>query len=655
MFTVVIAEQYHLDRIVEHELFLKPFLEKPSIAFCPWQKDGQTLDEAVPGLNDAVCRHEHWRLIVVCDDVGMTRKNPFDLACYEDPEQPRDMDDAEYRGIRRRARLDAYAESAQRPLVKLMTWLCKQPLVTDSVNHAEDLDPEFGEYLVQARSKEALRKEILGDQKLQITLPDEILCLAQRCYEREEQDIREAWTEMPNSHPSRFCDWNLYFDKQRFLVFDILPRNHRNYPFDYIRFLNSMMLLAVNETPMGALKPHALYELEPVHDEQALRRVLSRYDAMLACTEEKIRAQVVKLQGTVLPRLSDEDARTIFLSRMNIPVSAVTSFDYSDLYVPGEGLGLAADCPVDESDRWDSDYSGVHTSLGKLMKLPRRILRRTTSELHRINKADLAQASRLNEFQLEDIRSFVEEEELKMVALATGDFNDTQRYYDSMEKQNKNLSGILSRRVGRNWILGLGGFALVCYLMGFVPMLLGEKPEGNGLYWCAGLVLAGLGIVALMAIITLLIQRWKVRKAYSDFNGTMRSIIQDVEGGLKEYSQYLSHACNVMRGNSVLEYCDNAEPPYASTLRILKKHELDVRCVRAELQETFGAFLDSTLVQEQVSCYPYDFCRPTEYVYPIPFKEGMGAKIDFLQKGNLVEVPVDFIKSVRIRREALYD
>ena len=432
MFTVVIAEQEHLNSIREFELFLKPFLDNPNIAFCTWQKDALTLEEAVPELNDTVMRHEHWRMIVVCDEEGLTYKNPFDLARYEDPVQPRDMDDDTYRTLRREARVAAYTRSAERPLVRLMTWLCKQPLVTDGSALAYELDPEFREYMLQARVKEGLRGQILGDQQLQITLPDEIYCLAQRCYEREEQDIREAWAEKPDSHPSRFCDWNLYFDKQRFLVFDILPKNHRNFPFDYIRFLNSLLLLAGNEVPMGAMKPHGLYELETVHDEGALRRVLSRYDAMLGATEEKIRAQVTKLRGEVLPRLSDADAETIFRARMNIPVSAVKSFDYSTLYVPRDGIGLASDCPENEQDRWASEYQGVQTSLGKLMKLPRRILHRTTSELHRLNRADLTQAGRLNEFQLEDIRSFVEEEELKMVATVTGDFNNTQRYTDAM-------------------------------------------------------------------------------------------------------------------------------------------------------------------------------------------------------------------------------
>jgi len=406
---------------------------------------------------------------------------------------------------------------------------------------------------------------------------------------------------------------------------------------------------------MGALKPHGLYELETVHDEQALCRILSRYDAMLASTEEKIRAQITKLQGEVLPRLSDEDAETIFRARMNIPVSAVSSFDYSTLYVPGDGIGLASDCPENEQERWDSGYRGSQKNLGKLMKLPKRILRRTTSELHRLSRADLEQANRLNEFQLEDIRNFVEEEELKMVATVTGDFNDTQRYTDALEQQNKTLTEVISRRLGRGWLIGLGILSLICYLAGFLPLLLGGVSR-SGMRWLGLMTLCGTGILILAALVTLLIQRFVLKRAYSGFNGTVRGIIKDLEGGLKEYSQYLSHACNVMRGNSVLEFCENAEAPHASKLRILKKHEMDVCCVRAELQETFGQFLDSGAVDiNEINSYPYDFCRPTEYVYPLPFRKGMGAKIPFMQNGNLVEVPVDFIKSVSIRREALYD
>jgi hypothetical protein len=48
VFTVVISEQVHLDSIKEYGAFLKPFLKNSNIAFCQWNPEGRTLQEAVP-------------------------------------------------------------------------------------------------------------------------------------------------------------------------------------------------------------------------------------------------------------------------------------------------------------------------------------------------------------------------------------------------------------------------------------------------------------------------------------------------------------------------------------------------------------------------------------------------------------------------------
>ena len=53
--------------------------------------------------------------------------------------------------------------------------------------------------------------------------------------------------------------------------------------------------------------------------------------------------------------------------------------------------------------------------------------------------------------------------------------------------------------------------------------------------------------------------------------------------------------------------------------------------------------------------YPYDFTRPVDFHYPLPFELTKNTHIEFLEKGNMVEIPVDFIQCMRVRREDLYD
>lgn len=66
MFTVLIAEKEHIDAIQqENKLFFEPFLESKELAFCCWNPAGQSLQDSVPGLRDAVGRRKEWRAVII--------------------------------------------------------------------------------------------------------------------------------------------------------------------------------------------------------------------------------------------------------------------------------------------------------------------------------------------------------------------------------------------------------------------------------------------------------------------------------------------------------------------------------------------------------------------------------------------------------------
>ena len=53
--------------------------------------------------------------------------------------------------------------------------------------------------------------------------------------------------------------------------------------------------------------------------------------------------------------------------------------------------------------------------------------------------------------------------------------------------------------------------------------------------------------------------------------------------------------------------------------------------------------------------YDYNFDRPVSYEYAMPYIEGAVRSMEFLQKGVSVNIPVDFVKSIQVRREELYE
>ena len=416
------------------------------------------------------------------------------------------------------------------------------------------------------------------------------------------------------------------------------------------------MLLAANEIPMSALNPNRVYALDCQNDEQALKKLLRSYDNKLASTLAKIRADIFHIENKPKPRLSDRDAAAIFCSNVTVPVNMLGTFDTDSLFVTEMNLGLSGDCPQKEEDKWETLYRGTRRSLVRYLKLPQRALRKATVDFHRLNKADLDDAGRLNEYQLEDVAEHTAEEELKMVDTHTCDAYDIDRYNKDLDAQNKRVHTVIEKRMTRKWTITLGILALVCYLIGFLPMFLSNFRAERGILFALFFFLVGAGAMALIAYVSLFFLKKPLRASISWYNGIMKGITRDVEGSLGNYSKYLSHACNVMRGNSVLNFRKETEHPDAAVIRVLRKHEMDVLAVREEMQDIFSLFLASgEATVDLADSYPYDFTRPVDFLYPVPFDQVQPSRIEFLQKGNLVEIPVDFVKCVRIRREDLYD
>lgn len=673
MFTVVIAEKTHIDSIQEYKVFLKPFIDDARVVFCEWRPEEMTLADSVPHLVEAVARQKEWRAVVLCDAAGMEKKNPFDRVefappAYQPLTETEDIDlllqhRQSYLDQLKAAKFRTYEQAVRQPLTRLMTHLCEGPLLTRNKNSrvAEHMDPvdrlDYLEYQEESWKKQELREQIIAGEKRTVSLPAEVVCVARRTYTQQEYDINTSWQPHEDIEYSRFYDWNLYFDKMRYLVFDVLPEGHPDYEFDYIRFLYAMMILSNNETPTGVLRPNRVFCMNCENDKDALVDLLSLYDAKLAQTDCVLSGKVADVLSTEKPRLSDRDARMIFCSNINVPVTMPADVERNELYASPSELGLATDCPRDEYGEWDRTYRGARKALHRILKQPRRALKSAAADMRRMNHVDLGKASVLNEFQTEDVKEHTGEEELNMVSVETPDLYDVERYESQMAKENKKVNRKIETRMTRKVTVALGAVSLALYLVGFLPLLFNNRADGAKILMALVIMAAGVLLLAAVALVCLFCLRGSLRELYRGFNRTMQSISNEIDGSLNQYSRYLSHACNVMRGFRVLNYLERKEDPYAARIRVYKKHMADIKRTREELREVFGGYVTERagIDPEKIDAYPYDFDRPVDFPYPIPYSEGMKCQIEFMQSGNTVQVPVNFVKRITVRREELYD
>ena len=689
MFTVVIAEKEHLDSIQENMVFLEPFIDKRNVAFCEWKTDEQSLKESVPKLEETVSRRDSWRAVIVCNEDGLNQKNPFDLVTFKAPvrtfdkapmEEPdseevtgkakdmnldqltdvdgRILDERLNRYLRelRKAKFAAFEQAVHNPLTRLVTYLCQPPMVTKGINRASE-DPEFNEYLEENNKKQELRMQILNGERINFTLPADVYCVAKRTYENAMYDIPTAWVPHEDLHYSRFFDQNLYFTRMRYFVFDILPKNHNNYPFDYIRFLYALLILANNETPNGALRPERVYNLQCENDEDALDKMLSAYIAKMNATTGDLESRIRDREKKQKERLSDKEANSIFCANVAVPVSYDREIDPKGLLADTKAYKLSEDCPADEHGVWKGQLQNSQKTLKLLLKQPRRAVKKASVDMHLMNEANLDKALLLNEFQVEDLEEHIAQEELKMVNTDTVSLIDMSEYDRRMQKEDEKICKKIETRMTKKITVITGAVVILLYLLGFAPLVFKNLKVNRNMIGALSVTGVALGLLILTILITLLFLRKSMRKTVGGFNDVMYGIKGELDQSLAQYSRYLSSACNVMRGYSVLNYRLSTEDAGTTEVRILRKHIMDIQKRKAEIQDIFGRFITGKydLTGAEQEGYNLEFYRATDYEFPLPYKESDARIIEFIENGNYISVPVSFVRSLKVQREELYD
>ena len=688
MFTVVIAEQTHLDAIRENPVFLGPFLKSRELGFCQWLPEGETLRDCIPTLEQTVSRRDRWRAVIITTDDGLSRHNPFDLVDYDPPY--RELDKApqaepkvpkasgksgeeeydevsevtgksldlrlrEYLKKLQAAKFSAYEQAARNPLTRLVTALCQPPMVSEGINDAGK-DPEFSEYLAEHRKKQELRAGILAGSTLSINLPAEVFCVARRTCDNPLHDIPASWVPHVDLQYSRFGDRNMYFDKMRYFVFDILPRNHQNYNFDYLRFLSSVLILAGNPVESSQARPGIVYKLICENDEDALDRILSGYISKLNATETVVHERIRELKSRVQERLTDQQAAAIFCGNILIPVTPDRELDQTELYADPR-FGLSRTCPEEEPNVWHDQVRSSLRALRQFLKQPRRAAKRAADDMRQLTEADMDKALLLNDYQLEDLMEHISDEELQMVSIDTPNLYDISEYESRLKKEDQKVRDVIDTRMSRTATVGLGAVVLLVFLFGFLPGIF-HNARNAGTFLMALLVgAASVFAFTLVCWGLLLLLRRILNRGVEGYNGAMAGIHGEIRDGMTEYSTYLSRVCNVMRGFSVLNFRRKNEPADTKEVRVLNKHLVDMETVKAELQDTFGRYLTGRYPTDGADAQPYDydFSRTVDFPYPMPTGAADAKRILFLEQGNYVTLPVSYIRALTLRREELYD
>lgn len=696
MFTVLIAEKEHIDAIQQdNKLFFEPFLENKELAFCEWNPAGQSLQDSVPGLTDAVGRRKEWRAVIINNSTVESSKNrnPFDVVNHStldgmtapsrQPGEKESIEDweaswEEYYHMLTAEKEAIYKSALENPFQKLVTWLCFRPedyVLNDVAEKLDvhdwamemigrdDLKPsvklellERDQYKRELRLKENLRRAFVAGDYLNIAYPAEVHCISLRSAENNYFDPDAYWTIHQDSEYSSFTDRNMYFDRMRFMVFDILSPTHRNFRTDYIRFLATVLIFVSNPVPGSAMQSRRLYQLETETNDAPLCTLVTSYDKKLAATYDVIENEMDRIRSEIPGELTDKAAEALFCTPRDVAVTLDESCDAEKVLVEKD-YGLFFDKPENEFHKWNRNYRTSEKELVYITKQQMRSVRKSVKQMHTASEVTDVNISRLTPLQIDDIRDYTDAAEDEMVASIPPDLTDTAQYTERMAQEADKVKKVINRRMTRKKVVTLSAICLALYLVCFLPFLLANGGTAQTVSTAIVLSVGMCGILAVIMLISLFFLRSSVRNAVRAYNNTAADLINEIQSSMKRFSKYLSATCNVRRGHAVQNYAKKNVDEYTKSLRIRKKHQEDIRKRRAQLAEDYGDYLGDRTFCDETMCrpYDYDFDQKTEYAYPAPFLAGDCRQIDFISNGNLITVPSSYVERILVRMEEIYE
>jgi hypothetical protein len=514
-------------------------------------------------------------------------------------------------------------------------------------------DPEYVDCIVENTRKTELFEAISKEVKFKDKLPCEVVCVAPRTYDTDTYNSEMVWNDNDEVNYSKFSEFNLYPEKVKYFVFDLLPEDHKQYTFDKIKMLSFILILAGNMLPKGIVASRRLYKADMDFDVDELTDICAAYLGKLKATKMYIKDLQESVSDFEQTPLENHEARDLIDTEPEIPVMVESSFDRNQLMAKYDQIGLSEDCPGDEYGYWDSQYRSINKMFVRYLREPRRALRKAvTEDFRRKNSVKDERVLRMTDFQLEDVMYNLQEKEQQVVETKTTQLYKTAQYKKELEKADKEVRRSIRQRMSRRHTITTGAIAIAAYAFGFLPLILSNV---NTIFSIApSLIVAGSAVLLFMIVGMRFLahNRRKIINRFKHFNYVMSGILLDIDSGLSSFSEYLKYLCNVMRDFSMLEYSKGKS---SKTNLILRKHEIDLDNQIAEVTRVFANYMDSSHpIPADCEPYDYDFCKLNKYDFDVPYPQ-FARKIEYMQEGHQVYIPISYVKSVEITREELYD
>lgn len=678
MFNVIICDEKIInDCKNKYKMLLNPLFNDEKFAFCRWDKNGDTLDTALPDLENIIYSVPRWRAYIIIDSeiAGFSRINkinPFDYVEFK-------RSDYNFNSIEqiKKYRCDkdsAYEKALENPLTRLLFWLSEPstvcPLDIDKsiYEHSQSLPDDYFNALERKELRadkiefqlsynkriEVINKNYSKDSVVE-PRPSQIICIAERLNAFDEEISSNYWRKHYENEYSDFADCNLYPDKLRYLIFESTYYRGKRSDFNYINFLVCLLILAANEFPIYSVRAGRVYRIYYENDRTFISRVFGRYEAKLNKTAETISENINYIVNKPKKIPIYNETEQIFASGANIRVKNSNKINKGDLFYRYGKIGLTRDCPEDEYYHLENQNSITQRRLKQYSRVPEDALERTVNDNFRNNNfIDSKQLAQYENYRIKDFQNKIADEEKMILDPVLPNISDTARFEKNLDALDNKIKKSIKKRMNRKTATTLGLIVLLIYFLCFLPMFITNRGTLQSIVSSMLLTLISVGIIAVGGGASLISLRQKHIEKIEMYNKEVRNIVDEIDGSMEKYSEYLSHLSNIMRANSVINYIKDKSKRTKKEVKIMKRHIYDIRKLQEECERTFGEYIDERDKRVAADPYEYNFLNNISYEYPVPYDTDT-EKIIIISEDNIAESPVGLIKRILVVREELYD
>lgn len=644
MYTVIIQspETAQLGRDYRRLLF-EDFIDRGELDFCTWIKTGDSVDTALPALYDLVAGKREWRAIIVQSERDRLTgpesapNNPFDFLENRD-QSPYEVSESSVPLIR---------------LTQLLGGVPEPELAFEPVMLEEDGKATRVVYKPR-RSPEAAREHKRLSEKYQFfeNRPREVLVLSTRQpVDNTAQEIAAAWNLRLESESSEFWHRNRYPSLCRFLTCDVVNERHSLYCGSVFKLWCAVLLLALNQVEASSLQAYRLYHLSLELDTGRLSEAFSGYCA-------KMEAMLNQLEAAEDNRESLESQTLRQPPRVDQEVSVTFNAKHSaDLMVDTRSLGLTGDVPRSEWNYWIDGFRRATVALTELLRSPLRALDVAADDTRRRGVYPRDQVELLNRYQRSDLEEALEKTYFETLDQRAKLGFDPRRRQKEREIIDQQVRRRIAQRLTRKRALAGGGICLGCVVLGSLPYFIGSGRQGGAaLLWALVVVVLTLVVCGGFGLAEVWIQRKEMADAMEDHNRCMHETIREVQNSAQHYTGYLSALCSYLRGRSYLDQERWLRSTQANQAQLSRGHRRAIaKC--CALVRSWGGALGATVepgLGDKPPAFDAAVAPEENLAYRFPTRN-QGRRIPLNQTGETMFSPYDFIRSMTLEREELYD